>query len=286
MPIMKNTIEKIVILLKRLGLSSFEARAYSAFMLGDNLHPKDISTYAKIPFSRVYSTMKELEDKGLIDINRFDNPISYKLREPSISLQHLLNLYQKRLENEIAELRELTREIIKDIESVGKKEGGSKLDTYYSNEMVYSELIPMLINSAKKEVIIVGSNVLETVNEEFFDAIYNCINKNVKFRFIVPKEIVELLSSIATIDKAAEIITTLQTNNLLEIRAIDLMNITPFGIFDREKVGFSVQSPKGRYIVTHLTNDADIIEEFYETFNLLWSNAMQIDLVKLMNIRQ
>mgnify|MGYP007013840871 CR=1 FL=1 len=56
------------------------------------------------------------------------------------------------------------------------------------------------------------------------------------------------------------------------MRISNLDGVVPFGIFDRSRVGFSVESPISRkYLVTLVTTDSDVVDEFYEIFELLWN---------------
>ncbi|MEM3175828.1 MAG: hypothetical protein QXR10_06615, partial [Candidatus Nitrosocaldus sp.] len=53
------------------------------------------------------------------------------------------------------------------------------------------------------------------------------------------------------------------------------------GIFDAERVGFSVQSPNNsKYIVTLVTDKKDVVDEFYDVFEDLWSKSLDVDLNK------
>lgn len=283
------TRDNLYLLTKKLGLSAFESKAYMCFFeMGNGLSAKDISKCTGIPLTRVYDVMKSLEEKCLVRQNKLSKPVKYYLNDPAYSLMLLLNKKKMQINEEIAMLEswveDMKRLSINNVDSAANIYPEWTL--YDSEQDVYESLIPALIRDASREVIIVGRNVINTINERFVEETIKGIERGITFKIIITVDSLDSLltySGEEAIEKKAMLIKLLQTYNmysdLVYVRASDLINVVPFGIFDVEKVGFSVQSPKnGKYIVTLVTDKKAIVSEFYEIFEDLWSKSLDIDL--------
>lgn len=283
--------DNLYLLTKKLGLSAFESKAYICFFaLGNGLSAKDISKSTGIPLTRVYDVMKSLEEKSLVTKNKMSKPVRYYLNDPAYSLMLLLNKKKMQINEEISMLEQWVEEMkrlsIKDTSSAVNIY--SEWALYDSEQVVYESLIPALIKDANSEVIIVGRNVISTINERFVDEAIKGIERGVAFKTIITLDSLDSLLTFngeEAVEKKTMLLKLFQVCNmysdLVSVRASDLINIVPFGIFDREKVGFSVQSPKNsKYIVTLVTDKKAIVDEFCEIFDDLWSKSLDIDLNK------
>ncbi len=282
--------DNLYLLTKKLGLSAFESKAYICFFtMGNGLSAKDISKSTGIPLTRVYDVMKALEEKCLVTKNKLSKPVKYYLNDPAYSLTLLLNKKKMQINEEIAMLEQWVEEMKRITIDTANSTNYSGWVLYDSEQEVYENLIPALISNANEEVIIVGRNIINTINERFIDEVIKDIERGVVFKSIITLDSLDSLLTFdgeEAIEKKALLLKLFRACNmysdLVSIRASDLINVTPFGIFDREKVGFSVQSPKkSMYIVTLVTDKKVIVDEFYGIFEDLWSRALDIDLNRL-----
>ena len=69
--------EKVVTALQRMGLTYYGAKAYAALVTMGPSSPGEISKEAEVPRSKVYETLKRLEDEGWARVNR-GRPLTYK----------------------------------------------------------------------------------------------------------------------------------------------------------------------------------------------------------------
>jgi len=70
---------------------------------------------------------------------------------------------------------------------------------------------------------------------------------------------------------------------MVEIKVSTNLNVTPFGIFDRKRVGFAIPSPlTGEYIVMIDTNKHSVVDEFYIIFENIWKTSEYLDLSALL----
>ena len=78
--------EKIKTMLKRVGLTDYEADAYLLLMEKGALTAKQISYGAQIPYSKVYQVLNSLEKKGWIEATR-KRPSRYFPKSPETALK-------------------------------------------------------------------------------------------------------------------------------------------------------------------------------------------------------
>ncbi len=80
--------ERVWASIKRLGLSEYEVKAYIALLAIKNGTASEISNAAGIPISKIYETLKSLEKKGLIRVER-ERPMRYIPEHPQVAAEAL-----------------------------------------------------------------------------------------------------------------------------------------------------------------------------------------------------
>jgi HTH-type transcriptional regulator, sugar sensing transcriptional regulator len=70
-------MDDLLLKLEKLGLSSYEAKAFIALMRKHPANGYEVSKLAKIPPSRVYETLKRLKNKGVIITDDQVEPVQY-----------------------------------------------------------------------------------------------------------------------------------------------------------------------------------------------------------------
>lgn len=287
-----NTIvrENIHMLTKKLGLSAFESKAYSCFFIKARcLTAKEVSRYTGIPLGRVYDVMSSLESKGLIRVDRLSNPIRYILNNPKQSLTILLNRKKEKMLRELEEDESLIEELSMyyDVELSNDNDDKNAewhiYDVTYTTSF-YDSILPAMVRCSSREVIIVGNNLIGTLSSNFLKEVIRGINRSVRFMGVTSIDSVKTflaLSSDEMLEKKSSIVKILQAcngSNMVEIKVSTNLNVTPFGIFDRTRVGFAIPSPlTGEYIVMIDTNKRSVVDEFYTIFEDIWKTSEYLD---------
>jgi len=288
-----NTIvrENIHMLTKKLGLSAFESKAYSCFFIKARcLTAKEVSRYTGIPLGRVYDVMSSLESKGLIRVDRLSNPIRYILNNPKQSLTILLNRKKEKMLRELEEDESLIEELSMyyDVELSNDNDDKNAewhiYDVTYTTTSFYDSILPAMVRCSSREVIIVGNNLIGTLSSNFLKEVIRGINRSVRFMGVTSIDSVKTflaLSSDEMLEKKSSIVKILQAcngSNMVEIKVSTNLNVTPFGIFDRTRVGFAIPSPlTGEYIVMIDTNKRSVVDEFYTIFEDIWKTSEYLD---------
>jgi sugar-specific transcriptional regulator TrmB len=288
------TRDNITILTKELGLSSFESKAYACFFFdGSILTAKDIANNSKIPLARVYEVLNSLEEKGLIKIDRLSNPIRYILNNPKRSLTLILNRQKEAMLKEMNEKESIIEELDRYYKSNRSADKNVEWNIYDIEDIdrFYNNVIPMLIKTATKEVIIVGKNLIDTLNENFLTEVRDVINKGVRLRAVTTQDSIKALLDADedyVLQMKMMIAKMLQScddnSDVIELRISGKMDTMPFDIVDMERVSFAVPSPlTNKYIVMIDTNKKSVVNEFYAIFNSMWSNTEPLDLFGLLD---
>jgi sugar-specific transcriptional regulator TrmB len=84
--------------LERYGLTNYEFAAYKTLLHRGACDAKDLSDRSKVPTGRIYDVTGSLENKGLIDIQKFSRPKLYSPVDPSTAMQTLLTQKKEELE--------------------------------------------------------------------------------------------------------------------------------------------------------------------------------------------
>jgi sugar-specific transcriptional regulator TrmB len=103
-------VERAQHLLRELGLTEYEARAYTALVSFGPATAGRLSESAGVPYSRVYDILSKLERRGWVEV-RAGRPAEYRARPPA-EVMRLLKAEQERKLKEASEL------IVRELEPV------------------------------------------------------------------------------------------------------------------------------------------------------------------------
>jgi sugar-specific transcriptional regulator TrmB len=70
-------MNELLLKLEKLGLSSYEAKAYLALMQKSPANGYEVSKLSKIPAAKIYETLNKLKNKGFILANDYIEPVRY-----------------------------------------------------------------------------------------------------------------------------------------------------------------------------------------------------------------
>ncbi|MEM1757545.1 MAG: helix-turn-helix domain-containing protein, partial [Candidatus Bathyarchaeia archaeon] len=172
-------LEKEVSLLKKIGLTEYEAGAYLLLLEKGALTAKQISYGAQIPYSKVYQVLKNLEQKGWIETIK-KRPSKYFPKSPKIALM----MAKKALENEWLSIeRTLLDELSPLYEKLQTRE---KYDIWILRGL--SNILPKIkemIKNAGSEMLIALPSIKEDLLIELLRALESINIKRLKIRFMV-----------------------------------------------------------------------------------------------------
>src|SRR5208337_2239661 len=88
--IMNHISTGLIRSLKTLGLSEYEARAYSALVMHDHAEAKELVEFLDISKPSVYGSLQSLEDMGLVVIAN-SKPATYRAVSPDMAVKLLMD---------------------------------------------------------------------------------------------------------------------------------------------------------------------------------------------------
>ncbi|WP_148688521.1 MULTISPECIES: TrmB family transcriptional regulator [unclassified Methanopyrus] len=89
--------------LSELGLSEREARVYLYLVRAGEANAREVSEGVGIPYSKVYSVLRSLEDKGWVEADRSIRPTTYRPVSPDVAVRRALERELNRIQRELEE---------------------------------------------------------------------------------------------------------------------------------------------------------------------------------------
>jgi len=206
--------ENLIIKLKELGFSDYEASVYVALLDLGEATADELSKTSGVPLPRVYTVLDELVRKGFVDVT-MGRPKKYFLVDPNEALDRFLESKRKEIEEEFKRLK-LTCEEFK--------------------QMIEPKYLHVRYRISPEELLLVLSNLNEA---------------EAKSREIISEAKEEVLIMSHTFGWAKRIIDVLEDAVRRGVRVRVLMNISPLTektVNALRRIGVEVKShPAGWY---------------------------------------
>lgn len=149
MPINEERLSKM----KELGLTDYQARVYLTLLDLGFAKASQIPTLSRVPRTRIYSTMNQLHEKGLVEIIP-ESPIKYKPVPLSDYLDSVADSYKKTAESIIDKKEDLVEEFSVKITTEAEESGG--FEAIYGRRNVRHRLNRMY-EEAESEILSIGT---------------------------------------------------------------------------------------------------------------------------------
>ena len=179
MPINADRIRKLM----DHGLTEYQARVYLTLLDLDTATASQVTPHARVPRTRIYATMQQLHEKGLVEIIP-ETPLRYKAVP-----------FARFLEKTAEELRERAESLEKNVESLAKEfavigqiapEEKGRFEAIYGRRNARERLIKMYENVEKSWIGIGTSRSPGRVMRGFGEYITDKAQKGVRFRYAFP----------------------------------------------------------------------------------------------------
>jgi HTH-type transcriptional regulator, sugar sensing transcriptional regulator len=166
--------------LEEFGLSKYEARAYITLVEKGTLGASEIAYYSHLPRTKIYTTLKKLEKKGLSTITE-RKPLTASAVPPEEGFMEIMKLHEKRLKNMKGIVLALKR-----IENDGRRSSNMEEKKYIILDPIFAEeKIRDLIQDARSSINVMvdswGLNVVSRCKEDLLSA----IKRGIKVRLLI-----------------------------------------------------------------------------------------------------
>ena len=265
-------------LLKQFGLSSFEQKAYSCFLRnGSGLTAQEICTFSHIPLTRVYGVMKRLVKLRLVSTDKMTNPTRFNLENPLSALRFMLRKYLVKVDDESKKISADLEKILMNLSVPNSVHRGWNI---YEEESDVKSLIPSLLASAKKEVLMSDVNY-QTFSKDFLEEFMFALERGVTIKVLVstnPSPGSNVPSAlIQALEPAQQAKVAMHYWEKKLFMRKNGRGLAQFAIFDGLQVAYAVTSPRtAKYFATLLVETKETINEFFEDFHDAWEKASEL----------
>lgn len=149
MPINEERLNKM----KDLGLTDYQARVYLTLLDLGMAKASQIPTISRVPRTRIYSTMNQLHEKGLVEIIP-ESPIKYKPVPMSDYLDTVADSFKKKAEGIMERKEDLVEEF--SVKAVVEAEEAGGFEAIYGRRNVRNRLNRMYEES-ESEILSIGT---------------------------------------------------------------------------------------------------------------------------------
>jgi len=139
--------------LKSLGLTEYQARAYLALLDLGTAAGSQIPAHSRVPRTRIYETMQQLHEKGLVQILP-EKPLRYRPVPLSNYLRAQAEDYRRKAQQLSSDATGLAREF--SVSPLGAPEERGRFEAIYGRRNVRDRLVEMY-DRAEERIVVIGS---------------------------------------------------------------------------------------------------------------------------------
>ncbi len=264
--------------LKRLGLTSYESKAYLALLKLGDAEADEIAMNAKIPMGRIYNVLSTLEEIHLVR-SQDTRPRKYACVDVPAALERLSKNKKEELEQKAAEIDTLISEVASELSSVSPRRHDRSFWTVAKgNESL--EFMQECISGAQKELLFFFASKMrsERIKKEVLASRYSQImavldeslSKGVETKVIFNRDVD--VSSLADFPAVRQLLAHMEKKFEVRFAAIPT---TPFDIIDGQNVLLQMLNPLNpeELLAVISIRDTKLAEELRKKFFTIWDNA-------------
>lgn len=158
---------KVLEALEKLGLTEYESRAYTKLVEHGHLSAKEASKLTEIPYSKIYTTLISLVDKGWVNVKE-GRPKKYRPIDPSFASELALKYQTQVLTDASKMISDTLQSLYTEDTVVGKSEiwsirGHANVLRKFKEiiNLSYHEIFCLLINPDESDLIHISTMIQE-----------------------------------------------------------------------------------------------------------------------------
>jgi sugar-specific transcriptional regulator TrmB len=185
--------------LEQLGLTGSEVKAYVALLKGGTMTANDVSRAARIPYSKVYDSLKSLHAKGWVEEQK-SRPVVFTARPPDTALEEL----RTRQQTERKEKEQLVMDELMGIYAKTGEQERPDLWIMRGTNEIYSRVKNLLLNCRTELLVALPPQVIPFI-EQMEPLLGTLKEKGVKIEILTSPDAPE--KSLQQLSKYAEVRT-------------------------------------------------------------------------------
>jgi len=265
--IMLNEAE---LLLKRLGLTEYESKAYMVVLKTGSCSADCISRLGNIPLPRVYDTMQALASKGLISVTK-TRPQKFKAVEPKHIFDLIIDDGRNKLEEKEKDIENVKKEFLKKVNTIGKMSNDNEdkeVVTYTKRRTKMEKIREDFINKGKKEVLLFSGDL--SWIDKTYDVSHKILKRKIDIKILwnsKKKETDQILQKF--IRKQPDLKSKFRYSSKFgKLRAI---------IVDGDEVSIAEKGAPGKTYTAITINNKLLVSVFRNYFYELWNSAIPVE---------
>ncbi len=270
-------------LLKHLGLTEYEAKAYLTLVRRGSLSADNVSSISNIPLPRVYDTMASLSKRGLVIVSK-TRPQIFRVTNPSQIFNILRDDEKRKMEENLKEIESVVPQFLSSIKNHKQKEKGAASEeilAYLNRRANTGKLWEDMQSEAKEEFLIFAGDL--SWGEQRLKDIKKLTKSGVSYKIIWSKSSAKVLKNAKKIRAiGAELRFSDSINSLRGIIAdgkkVLVIQKIPKSAEDTSQIkeGEPWTEKEADYTSIIITNKL-IAEVFRKYFYSVWDHAIPIE---------
>jgi len=256
-----NNISQAEALLRHLGLTEYESKAYITLLIRGSLTADKISYFSAIPLPRVYDTMAGLSNRGLVLVTK-TRPQVFNVVNPSRLSDLLIDDQKKRLKEKMEKIDTTISDFLKTIETIDRKDPieTEEIIAYMKKKINMEKIWDDLHEEANHEIRLFAGDLSWT--NKNLGTIKKLIKDGIKYKVIFCKTNPKIQQSIKKLKEAG---AELKFYNTGGIRGF----IVDGHIASLVEPNTKMEEEEGDY-TTILIKNRTIVRLFVNYFDVLW----------------
>ena len=172
-----NISQEVYAALKEFGLTDYETRAFIALITTGISSAKELSDRTKIPYSRIYDVLVNLENIGFVKVIS-GRPMKYQAERPA----YVAKLAKKQIEEKYQRIEYALLEKLEPL--YGHEESVESTPIWILNGNIQQKINDM-IKDSQKTLTIFLHNPKEEMLEDYFESFLYLTEKSVEINIII-----------------------------------------------------------------------------------------------------
>ncbi len=178
--------QKLVSLLRSIGLNQYEAQAYASLLLFGEATAGELSNRAEVPRPRVYDIINRLEKKGFVIVEP-GRPVKYRAVAPKQAIDAYLKIKEEEFKKEVERIKSLAEQIEREHGQRASKDESKGVWVLNSDNVLRAGLQGLLTTAKEHAVVTLNPDFLAEYGNTILPAIEDAVNNGINVTLVVPK---------------------------------------------------------------------------------------------------
>ncbi len=178
--------QKLVSLLRSIGLNQYEAQAYASLLLFGGATAGELSNRAEVPRPRVYDIINRLEKKGFVVVEP-GRPVKYRAVPPKQAIQAYLKLKEEEFRKEYERIMSIAEQLEREHGEKIRKESDNGIWVLNTDNVLRTSIQNLIANAQESVILTVTPEFFGEYGNTIIPAIQQAASRGVNVTVVAPK---------------------------------------------------------------------------------------------------